>query len=291
MQRRRRLPLTPDLVGHTTDPTLRRPVPAVAAALFLLLPAPALAGSITLEVDTACSPGVAGIECTVSVRNRGGEPAWSPTIRIDALGSTQEAPVGESLAADALASRTFLLATHGVTPGTHPVGIRVSFTDANGYRLSAVAARLVEIGEPPPPGLVGTLAPLRLEETGRLELALRNDGEHPLEPTVRWWVPDEIEVQAAGGAPRRLVPGEVGRWRATATDRAALPGSTYPVFALVDAEAAGGHAGAVIGGTLTIADGGGRIARRWWLIVPLTGLFLIYLFAQLGGRRVRRAAR
>jgi hypothetical protein len=119
-------------------------------------------------------------------------------------------------------------------PGTHPLLMRLSWRDRNGWPLSGVNVQGLVIGQPslPDPGYDVSAGPLELTGSARWRIDVLNLDGRPRRLRARVLAPRELRVE-----PERFEV-ELGPHGFTrtleVTDAGALPGASYPVFVLLE---------------------------------------------------------
>jgi hypothetical protein len=269
--------------GAGSAPERRLAAILVAMVLALATGRAVRAGSVTLEIGVDCAAEPIP-SCFVAVTNRGPETALKVAVVLAVAGSEQRAEVAARLEPGRTVTEAFPLQLPAA-PATHAVTVTVSYTDANGYPLSAVAAVVLPLAEREAPGLSAALPELELADHGLLELALRNTGERPLAVRVRWHLPRELAVPSA---PRevRLAPGDERRERFRAVNQGALVGSAYTVYAVLEMDGPRGPVAVLVPGRVVVTARESRDLRVV-LGAVLALLAAAWLGAQWRGRSQR----
>ena len=258
---------------------------AAGLALLVLLAAAPSRASITLDVTLLPAVRADGVGTVVRVRNRGGEAANDviPRVRF-------EGAVRNGLPEKLLPGKSHDWTVDLPRPprdGRYPLLVTVSYNDA-GYRgYSAVSAALVDVGNAPPIGVRGSVAPLSLDVEGRLAVTVNNDDPSARKLTAGVLLPEELGGWQEIGRVD-AVPGKPGALSIPVQVHGALAGSTYGVQVVVRASTADTETATLLPGTIRVVAAApvdwktrlqqlaiwlaalfvvaeiGLAARRWW---------------------------
>jgi len=266
---------------------------ALLASLILcaiLCPTPCRASRISLEISTEVVRTEKGWSARVRVLNKGDEAAHDLQVRLQAVGEdTSSAIVGELGAGKVWEIELpILAAAKSPSPairGRYPVVTRVFYSDANGHPFSALSVGHFDAGEAAVSQLGGSLRVSAVSDKGTFSLDLRNMEQTPIEATVSWVFPrevvpdretDRITIQGRGSA----------RLEGTLKNLSALPGSAYPVFALMEYDKDGVHFTAKAGATLEVTEAQSLVGPwRIPLLVLLVVLGIVIVVRQYAHRR------
>lgn len=264
-------------------------LPLLALLGCLALAPAALAGSITLRISLRVSLAGDQLTARINVANQGPEAAHRLRYNIFLGQRTAQAEGAPLLAAGASDQREITLPFSEQTPGSYGLGARVDYQDAQGYPLSAVAWGLFARER---------FAAPRLALVGRAghpwpgqppAYVLKNPLESPLEVRLSVLVPAEF---SPGRLERtlRLAPGQEAAVPLEISNRAALPGSTYPLAGLASYLYNGTHYTAAAQTLLTVGALSDPLYawRPWlWALAAL----LLGLILGLAWRARRRGGR
>lgn len=208
----------------------RRLLAAALRGLLLVGTAtPLAADQISIESGLR----VEGGRAFVFLHNRGNEPAHQVGLEVELAGAIQAFPPLPLGAGERREEALDVPAT--ISPaGTHPVVLRITWRDRNGWPFSGVNLLALVIGQPsaPDPGFEVVASELRFtgETSWRIDV-VNLDGRsrrlkaRVLAPRELRIEPDRFELDLGpDGATRRL----------RVVDDGALPGASYPVFVLVE---------------------------------------------------------
>lgn len=244
--------------------------------LLLLAATTAWAGSISIETTLQASVGEK-VKITVIVRNQGNDAARDVTPRMRFNGAQHFAPLVESLPPRAKREWTheFPLPAEA---GRYPLLVTIAYND-NGFRgFSAVSAHVVDVGGGAyPPRVGGRVEPLAIDTEGKLHMVLEGQGSSASEVRLRLHLPDEL----GGLIDMGKVP--IGRITARLRNHGALPPSTYPVYAVVEADEDGHHTTALLLGTISVRTSAALGVQRHLPQVALV-LAVLFVVAELAQR-------
>jgi len=218
---------------------VRRTAPALVA--LLLAAAPAFAGSITISVTPTVEVHDQSLVARTKVTNSGNEAARSvtPVLRfgdkeVRGKGKTTLAP-NESM------EETLTLDVGELGQGRWPYRFAVDYTDANEYPFQALQVGSLLVGNPPPAKVaVPEMKAGALSTTGSLTVRIKNLSGTQRTATVAVFVPEGLEV--ATPVPDLTLPAWGEKTVSVPlTNRTALAGSRYPVFANVQYDDAPVH--------------------------------------------------
>jgi len=236
---------------------------------------PALADTLTIEVQASLAVRENALEGTITVVNRGDEPSRRVHAEFSVLGESVVKEIIDLLEVQQAASFSFKKSLGEIKPGTYAVPITIIFHDTKLYPFSALACPTFTLGETLPPGL--SCSTLPLEVGGEIVFNLKN-----LEPVAKrikstFLFPREFYCPR----PEILVnldPLEGKTLSFNLLRATAIPGAHYPVFSLFEFENEKGHHSLVCPGEIRFLERGNWFKRtRWywlggWLLLMLLGI-------------------
>ena len=270
--------------------TIRTVVCRVALGLLVvgLGAAPAGAGSITINMTTRAELGEKELTVNLTVGNSGDEAAGSvvPILRLRdrEVRGTRE----DSLPPGARIERTLVLPAEDLGEGRWPFRIAVSYTDQNQYPFQALHVSLVTRGNPLPAKVAVTKVDITpLETTADLAMRVKNLAGVDRAATVTLFAPEDIGVE---GGPEGV---ELEPWAEDTVDfeitnRTALTGSRYPVFAAIEYDEDGAHHAVIAQGIVEVSSPRAFLPRA--LLWVVGGLLLGWVALLAWRARTRRAA-
>ena len=247
----------------------------------------ALAGSITINMTTRTELTDKELSVDLGVGNSGDEAAGSvvPTLRL--RDGEVRAQREDSLAPGARIERKMVIPADDLGDGRWPFRVAVSYTDQNQYPFQALHVSLITRGNPLPAKVAVTRMEITpLESYAAVSMNLKNLAGVERAASITLFAPEDIEVQ--GGASHvKLAPWGEEIVHFDITNRTALAGSRYPVFAAVEYDEPGTHHTVVAQSTVEIRTPRAFLPR---LLVGVVVALLI-LWAVLAWRmRARRSA-
>jgi hypothetical protein len=226
----------------------------LCAAVFLLLASASLqAGVISLETRVNTNVQESRLDAAVTVTNHGNESAFNLQVKSESLGSEQESSVQKELPVEQSYTATFRYALKGLSPGLYPLVLRILYTDANLYPLSALAISGFVWQKNAPPGILGILGVVRIQDQGRLNLRLKNLDNDTKTLHLRLLLPRELTAESLPSEMELPANKEV-RLPFQVRNFSALENSIYPVYAVIEYDQRGLHYTAVAPGTIRIGS-------------------------------------
>jgi hypothetical protein len=238
---------------------------------------PALADTLTIEIQASLAVRGNSLEGTITVVNRGDEPSRKVHAEFAVPGETVVKEIVDLLEVRQAASFSFKKSLGAIKPGTYALPITILFHDTKLYPFSALACPTFTLGETFSPGL--SCSTLPLEVGGEIVFNLKN-----LEPVAKrikstFLFPREFYCPR----PEILVnlnPLERKTLSFTILRATAIPGAHYPVFSLFEFENERGHHSLVCPGEIRFLEGGNWLKRTrlyWlagWILLMLLGILL-----------------
>ena len=249
---------------------------------------PAGAGSITINMTTKTELSDKELSVNLVVTNSGDEAAGSvvPILRMrdhEARGARED-----SLPPNGKMERTLVVPADDLGEGRWPIRVAVSYTDQNQYPFQALHVTLVTRGNPLPGKVAVTKVDVTpLESSADVNLKVKNLAGVERAASVTLFAPEDIEVQ---GGPEQVT---LDAWAEDAvsfeiTNRTALTGSRYPVFAVVEYDDGGTHHAIQAQGIVEVRSPRAFLPRA--LLWVVGALLLGWVALLLLRARSRRAA-
>jgi hypothetical protein len=220
-------------------------------------------GSLVVKVSASNTGDEAALAVTPVLRFRDGEIRGKGKPTLEPKGSFEE---------------ELVLPATDLTPGRWPYRLAVDYTDANQYPFQALQAQVVTLGNPPPAKIaVPSVTAEQIAGSGDLTVTLKNLTDAEQTANVSVLVPDGLEADPKSRSATLAKWGEdqvvIG-----ITNRAALAGSRYPVFANVEYDDGGVHQTVIARGMVEIVGSDtflDRNARYLW--IAAIGLVVVWL--------------
>ncbi|MDA2934758.1 hypothetical protein MYX82_10510 [Acidobacteria bacterium AH-259-D05] len=240
--------------------------------------------SLNIRADTTVIE--PDLNVTMVVANEGKESAHDVLITLSRGSETITLPARRRLEPDTSYQAEASLSIKGERPGRHPLFVTVGYTDGNGYPFSAILCATFLIEKDTYSQLFGTLGTEPLAETGRLDLHLKNVAQEELLFQAMIFSPREISIgeynEEIGLGPREEMSLEV-----PLRNFSALPGSHYPIYAVLEYEKDGVHYTNVLPGQVEIIGTLGFFTQYRLLMVGAAGVLLILGIILVGLRSFR----
>jgi hypothetical protein len=260
----------------------------VALGLLVVgLPAaPAFAGSITINMTTKTELSDKELAVNLVVTNSGDEAAGSvvPILRLrdrEARGAREDSlPPGGKM------ERNLVVPADDLGEGRWPFRVAVSYTDQNQYPFQALHVSLVTRGNPLPGKAAVTKVDISpLESSADVSLKVKNLAGVERAASVTLFAPEDIEV---AGGPEQVA---LEAWAEDTvsfeiTNRTALTGSRYPVFAAVEYDDEGTHHAVLAQGVVEVRSPRAFLPRALlWVVGALLLGWVALLLLRARSRR------
>ena len=189
--------------------------------------------TIATSVETKIEDNRATVR--ISVRNKGDEPAYNIRITARVMEEIVVSPLLDILKPGHPYNRDMGMDLIVEKAGRYPVIVTVDYTDASYYPFTALAVSFLDYKEKAVGRVFGRADPLEIARGGRVGVALKNLETAEKNIRVRLILPKDFSTPA----PEMEVTVPVGKEKTVAFDIqniSALPGSRYPVYALLEYE-------------------------------------------------------
>ena len=245
----------------------RVPTTWLWVALFAFFTGPALswAGSISLQVQADAQPTRSGWTVSVQVVNRGDDTAHNLRASLRMTDADVQSQTSDKLFRPG-ASEVFRFKMNGKPKkyGQYPLFIAIDYTDANRYPFTALAFLTVDYRTAHSPAISAVLEGVELAEDETLHLRVKNLGAETIAAQALLFLPKELSSAEAAQtlnlkpAAEISVPFPLHRF-------SALPGSTYPVYAVIQYESDKEHYCVPASATIKIIEKKRSILQPWFL--------------------------
>ncbi len=237
--------------------------------IFLLSIQLASASFITLETEISSLENSAAI----SITNKGDEPAYN--LQPELLYPTSsKISLSQKIGINEEINFSLPIDPSSLVPGSYPLVLSISYTDANNYPFTAIATSIYSNKDKTDPGLVLLLNPVKLSGNGKLKLSIKNLDDFEKEVKVRIIVPKEITIEEENiiklaGRSSRKISFDI-------KDFSARPESTYAIFAIAEFDYNGKHHTAIAASSIKIVKGINLPSNLLiFSLLILTGLFIL----------------
>jgi hypothetical protein len=241
---------------------------------------PALADTLTIEIQASLAVRENTLEGTITLVNRGDEPARKLHAEFAVPGETVVKEIIGLLEVGQAASFSFKKKLGEIKPGTYAVPITIVFHDAKLYPFSALACPTFTLGEPLLPGLSCSTRPL--ERGGEITFEIKNLESFSRQIKSSFLFPREFycphpEILF------NLEPLEQKTISFNLLRATAIPGARYPVFSVLEFETERSHHCLVCPGAIRFMEGGNWFSRtRWYWLGGGFCLILLALGIRVG---------
>lgn len=227
--------------------------------------------SLRIRADTTVKP--PHLSVRLRLTNEGKEEAHKLQVSLRNAGRTITLLERTLLAPGASHETEADLNIEGSAPGKHPLFVTVGYSDRNGYQFSAILCATFFIQQDTTSDVFGTLKTTPLADTGKIQLKLKNLAMETRSFSMTLFTPRELSADY--DQKMTLRPGEERSLVIPVRNFSALPGSRYPVYAVVEYEKEGQHfTNAILSHIETVAQIGFFTRHRLW-ILSVAGLFFV----------------
>jgi hypothetical protein len=250
----------------------------LASLLVVLAAGAAWGGSITINMTSRADLQEDRLVVDLTVGNTGDEAAGSvvPILRLrdrETRGARED-----SLAPGARIERRLEIPADDLGEGRWPFRVAVSYTDQNQYPFQALHVSTITRGNPLPAKVAVTRVDIDpLEGTADVAIRLKSLAGAERAVTVTLFTPEDVEA-TAGPAEVTLAPWAENTVDLELTNRTALAGSRYPVFAVVEYDEPGAHHTVVGQGVVEVRSPRAFLPRvLWWVVGGLLAAWILLL--------------
>jgi hypothetical protein len=255
--------------------------------LASLVASQAWAGTIAIQLTHRAELQEGELRAALTISNGGDEAARGVTPVLRFRDAESRAPTQESLPPGEPFEAPLAVPAGELGEGRWPYAILVDYADANLYPFQAVSVGMLEVGSPPLPKVSLTApAPATLADEARLAVKLKNLSESPQEVRLAVVGPEAIETTAPAEA-AVLTGWEEREVPLRLVNRAALPGSVYPLFVTAEWQDGEVHQAVVVQASVEILAGDtstGGPGPGLWIVGAVLVLGAGFLLLRLRGR-------
>lgn len=237
---------------------------AFVFAIDLFLPfhsSPARADTLTIEIQASLAARENTLEGTITVVNRGDEPARKLHAEFTVPGETVVKEISERLEIQQAASFSFKKSLGQIKPGSYAVPITIVFHDTKLYPFSALACPTFTLGEAFSAGLSCSATPQEIG--GESAFEVRNLEPLPKRIKSTFLFPREFHCPHPE-VMFELAPLERKTISYSLLRATAIPGARYPVFALFEFQSEKGHHALACPGGIRFMEGGNWFKKTRW---------------------------
>ncbi|MBF0557891.1 MAG: hypothetical protein HQL08_03825 [Nitrospirae bacterium] len=266
-----------------SDMTMMRKIYFFLVLLLMLgvvCPDPSAASFISIEIEAGVELFQNSLRTSVKVTNKGDEPAENVKTSVEVQGKRTYGKARRVLGPNEQFTEEFTTPVIFEKPGRYPVLISVDYTDANQYPFNALTINYADYQESPNARVAGSVGTLNLSGSEKLKVSVKNTDEIERKVLVRLVTSKEFAVQ------NRLQeiavsPGDEKKLSFDVKNTGGLPGSTYPVFALIIYEDTSYRYLSVASGNIVVMKKGIwhglKLPLAILLAVLVSGICLFYL--------------
>lgn len=261
---------------------------ALAFITAFLAATPAWAGTIAIQISHRAELQDGQLRAELSVTNGGDEAAHGVTASLRFRDAETRAETQETLPPEEPFEASLAVPAAGLTEGRWPYQIAVEYADANLYPFEALSVGMLVVGSPPLPKLaISEIPGPTLADESELLVKVKNVSASPRRVHVAVVAPEAIEAGSVA-AETELAAWEEREIPVSLTNRAALPGSRYPLFVTVEYEDGDVHQ-TVIGQTVVeIRPSDALVGPRGRYLWVGAAIFAVVFAGMLAFRGLRR---
>ncbi len=248
--------------------------------LMLLLVPIASASYITITTTITSNQD----DIDLSISNHGDEPAYNVQATIKLLDIEQSSDIKSQLNINEFFKPNFKIDTKSFAlPGSYPVIAIIDYSDANGYKFSALSSSIY-INEKATISKINlAMQPIELSKSGKIKLTLKNLDSKEKNLDVELITPRELTIDN-NKISTQLSSKEEKTLKFEIQNFAARPGSSYAVFAVSNFEENNQHFSSLTSTTIKITSGTKLFSARSLLIL-LVILIVVAIFFQFFRRK------
>ena len=239
---------------------------------------PCSARYITLNIKPHAEVVERFLSVSAVIANEGDEPARAIQVSLETEGHAVTLPsIGDIRPHDQTTVK-LSLPVGALDPGSYTGILRVGYTDANGYVLSTVAIVPVSKRVNPPSPVTVVLRADDVASSSNVNVQVNNVVRKTMPARVRLITPRELTVTPSESH-IVLHGGQEESVRFAIRNASALPGSSYAVFAIVDAEENGTHTSTAQSDRVSVLAAGGASSSSFLIAaLALTPLLVLLVF-------------
>jgi hypothetical protein len=260
----------------------------VMVGLVATLATSVQAGSISITATQDSTYDGTTVTSSISIANQGDEAAVSvvPKLR---FGDTEvRGTLHGELAPGATVHDTLTIEVGELGPGRWPFSLAIDYADGNQYPFQALQMAAITVGSPSQDTVtIPTMEADPLATTSDLRVTGKNLSAEAREATQTMHLPHGLEATKRGRELVSLEPWAEREVVVEVTNRTALPGARYPVFATIEYDDGETHHGLVAQTTVEIVSAENAVAvhgNRFWIVAAVLGGIFVLLLAWRGLR-------
>jgi len=228
---------------------------------------PCASRASTIAMQVTC--GVVETNLVILLVNKGDESGHNVVTEVAFLDSLHHVPPSDRLDPGDPLVASFAIEDHNLT-GIYPAVVTVRFEDSNAYPFSSVTVHPVAFGAARVPCIFGTLESATLRKKRDLILRVRNHSATDRSVRCRVVTAGELSANMQQEVVT-LSANELRVLRIALEDLCVLPGSTYPVYVLMEYDEDGEHFCAIASTTVDVARSLPFHSWGFWVLLLLAG--------------------
>ena len=276
--------------GMFKEVEMRAVVIGIGLLLFLIVSGsanPAVAGYISMQTKIQGTLEGNKLHVSAEVTNRGDESAYNVQISAQVAGNSVTSAVTEVVGVEETISQSLTIDVAFAKPGHYPLLVTIHYTDANQYRFSALNLLSIVNQQATAANILGVLKGDQLGSKGSVALKVKNLDNHPKTVQLHFILPQELSTPDVEKT-FTLGPHEEVDFSLEVNNFSALPGSSYPVYALLEYELDDRHFMTSASSTVEIITEDLLLTNRTLFIGAGIVLAIIFIYVNVRSKLRRR---
>ena len=242
----------------------------------MICPDQSLAGVLTIQTRTDTVVKGQMLDVTITITNKGNEPARNTQISITVPGKTMEGQITSQLDPGKSDVGVFTHNLSGISWGRYPLVVTVIFYDANLYPFSAISGSTFYWGKDVNSDIAITSIPLSIDRDGTLVFDLKNLGADAHDITASLFLPKEFSAATSSIACHLNARAEK-KLIFDIANFSARNDATYPAFAFYEYQQNNVHFTAMASAMMTVKTSEGWFRHFKWVWMSTIGILLVIL--------------
>jgi hypothetical protein len=246
------------------------------------------AGSISITATQDATYDGTTVTSSLTVTNQGDEAALAVVPKLRFGDQEVRGTLHEELAPGATVSDTLAVEVGELGPGRWPFSLAIDYADGNQYPFQALQMAAITVGSPSPATVtIPKVEADPLATTSDLRITVKNLSAEPRQASLAMHLPHGLEATKGAQESVSLEPWGEREVVVAITNRTALPGSRYPVFATLEYDEGDTHHALVAQGMVEIISAENAVAvhgNRFWMGAAVLGGIFVLLLAWRGLR-------
>lgn len=254
----------------------------------LMFPQMSSAGFITIETTTSVTVAGDNARVTITTTNKGDEPANNVIINLAFASKQFSGKLKDTLGIKESYTDEFTFPIEFKKAGRYPIIVTVEYTDANLYPFSALSVSYLNFNNPANARVSGTISQTSIADKGKIAVAVNNIDSVERKIHMQLITPKEFMVQGPV-TEISVAPAKEKSASFEIRNISALPGSSYPVFAIISYEDDQYYYSTIASGIINIEKQKGFFNIYIKMLTAVLAAFIVLLFYKLIFRRKKNS--